>query len=231
MLVAAVGAISPRATAARTADSACRTSSAVRNDDRSIPRCFVGLMEGKGRRQYLRGEKPQQMRPAVDQVRQRPRAQRSGDEIGHASPRIGDAARTAPRIAGASYGETPVYIARDATRDQGQPIEIPRFGVRKTGDNRKDRTDRQLFPTSAAPGRNEASMSVHHMFHSRAAAPGAASPAGHRHWHNQRLPAYPPKFFANGGTQKVHSTVTVMSVWNARVAFRLRYLIGRRAKT
>jgi hypothetical protein len=39
--------------------------------------------------------------------------------------------------------------AREANRDQGQPIEIPRFQVRKTGDNRKDRADRQLFPTSA----------------------------------------------------------------------------------
>jgi hypothetical protein len=74
-------------------------------------------------------------------------------------------------------------------------------------------------------------MSVHHMFHSRAAAPGAASPAGHRHRHNQRLPAYSPKFFANGGTQKVHSTVTVMSAWNARVAFLVCYFIGKESET
>jgi hypothetical protein len=42
--------------------------------------------------------------------------------------------------------------ARDATKDQDQPIEIPRFRVWKTGDNRKDRADRQLFPTSAGSG-------------------------------------------------------------------------------
>ena len=40
--------------------------------------------------------------------------------------------------------------ARDTTMDQDQLIEIARFRIRKTGDNRKDRADRQLFPTSAA---------------------------------------------------------------------------------
>jgi hypothetical protein len=42
------GAISPRATAIRTADSACRKSSAVRNDARSIPRRAAGSMEASG---------------------------------------------------------------------------------------------------------------------------------------------------------------------------------------
>jgi hypothetical protein len=49
-------------------------------------------------------------------------------------------------------GETPVHIARDATKDQDQPIEIPRFRVRKTGDNRKALADRQLSPASAGSG-------------------------------------------------------------------------------
>jgi hypothetical protein len=39
--------------------------------------------------------------------------------------------------------------ARETTMDQDQPIEIARFRARKTGDNRKDLADRQLFPTSA----------------------------------------------------------------------------------
>jgi hypothetical protein len=42
--------------------------------------------------------------------------------------------------------------ARDK-RDQDQPIEIPRFRVRKTGDNRKDQADRQLFPASRVSGK------------------------------------------------------------------------------
>jgi hypothetical protein len=42
------GAISPRATAIRTADSACRKSSAARNDARSIPRRAAGSMEASG---------------------------------------------------------------------------------------------------------------------------------------------------------------------------------------
>src|SRR5258708_10141023 len=41
------------------------------------------------------------------------------------------------------------HRVREAERDQGQPIEIPEFRVQKTGDNRKDQADRQLFPTSA----------------------------------------------------------------------------------
>ena len=57
--------------------------------------------------------------------------------------------------------------AREAKRDQGQPIEIPRFRLEKTGDNRKDQADRQIFPTSAGLRANEASMSVHLMFPSR----------------------------------------------------------------
>jgi hypothetical protein len=43
--------------------------------------CRVGGREP--RRQYLRDERPQQMRPAVDQTRQRLRPQRPGRKIGH----------------------------------------------------------------------------------------------------------------------------------------------------
>jgi hypothetical protein len=64
------------------------------------------------RRQELRGEGPQQMRLAVEQIRQRLRARRSGGEIGQAPPGVGNAARPAARIAGASLCETPVLVAR-----------------------------------------------------------------------------------------------------------------------
>jgi hypothetical protein len=42
------------------------------------------------RRQELRGEGPQQMRLAVDQIRQRLRAQRPRDKIGHPPLGVGD---------------------------------------------------------------------------------------------------------------------------------------------
>jgi hypothetical protein len=72
-----------------------------------------GRLDGsERRRQQLRGQRPQQMRPAVDQIRQRLRAQRPCDEIGHAPLRIGDAARPAPRVAGASLGEAPARATR-----------------------------------------------------------------------------------------------------------------------
>ena len=48
MCAASAGAISPRETAARTADSTCRKSSTVRNDDRSIPRRSAGSMAASG---------------------------------------------------------------------------------------------------------------------------------------------------------------------------------------
>jgi hypothetical protein len=47
----------------------------------------------------LRGERPQQMGLAVEQIRQRLRAERPGHEIGHAPLGIADAARPALRVA------------------------------------------------------------------------------------------------------------------------------------
>jgi len=38
--------------------------------------------------------------------------------------------------------------AREARRDQDQVVEIPGFEIQETGDNRKDRADRQRFPAS-----------------------------------------------------------------------------------
>jgi hypothetical protein len=86
--------------AAKTLDSTRRKSSAVRNADRSISRdALPGSMEVSGGGNRLRGEGAQQMRLAVEQIRQRLRAQRPGDKIGHARLGIGDAARPAPRVA------------------------------------------------------------------------------------------------------------------------------------
>src|SRR6267142_2716712 len=39
--------------------------------------------------------------------------------------------------------------ARDAKRDQDQPIDTPRFWFRKTGNNRTEQADRQRFRASA----------------------------------------------------------------------------------
>jgi hypothetical protein len=60
----------------------------------------------------LRGERPQQMRLTVDQIRQRLRRQRPGSKVGHPPLGIGDAARPPPRVAGASLHETSARIAR-----------------------------------------------------------------------------------------------------------------------
>jgi hypothetical protein len=73
-------------------------------------RCRVDGSER--RRQELRGEGPQQMRLAVEQIRQRRRAQLPSREIGHAPPWIVNAARPPARIAGASLCETPARLAR-----------------------------------------------------------------------------------------------------------------------
>ena len=100
-------------------------------------------------RQELRDEGPQQMRLAVDQIRQRLRPQRLGDKIRHALPGIGDAARPAARVAGVSLGEALARVAREARRDQDQTIDIPQFRIRKTGEKRADQADQQRFPTSA----------------------------------------------------------------------------------
>ena len=70
-------------------------------------------VDGSGRRrQELRGEGPQQMRLAVEQIRQRLRAQRPSHEIRHAPLGIGDAARPATRVAGMARGEAPARVAR-----------------------------------------------------------------------------------------------------------------------
>jgi len=52
------------------------------------------------------------MRFAVEQIGQRPRAQRPGDEIGNAPLGIGNAAWPAARVARASLGEAPTRVAR-----------------------------------------------------------------------------------------------------------------------
>jgi hypothetical protein len=80
-------------------------------------------VDGSERRsQQPRGERPQQVRLAVEQIRQRRRAQRPGDKIGHAPPGVGDAARPAARVAGASRGEAPARVAR--AREKGIRIKL-----------------------------------------------------------------------------------------------------------
>src|SRR5947209_6511518 len=52
------------------------------------------------------------MRLVIDEIRQRLRAQRPGEEIGHPAAGIADAARPAARIARAPLRKAPARIAR-----------------------------------------------------------------------------------------------------------------------
>src|SRR5437899_6272146 len=61
---------------------------------------------------------------------------------------VTNAARPAVRVAGASRGEPPAPVAREARRDQDQAIDIHRFRIWKTADDRTGEADRQLFPAS-----------------------------------------------------------------------------------
>ena len=175
MRAASAGAISPRATAARTVDSTCRKSSTVRNDVRSIPRCSRRVDGGERRRQDLRGEGPQQMRLAVEQIRQCLRAQRPGHEIRHAPPGIGNAARPAARVAGASLGEAPARVARATQR--GIRSKLLRFLNSWPGEQvitgRIGGDFRHGGPMESASERGNPNMCVLDMFWSRRlSAPG-----------------------------------------------------------
>src|SRR5215469_2272178 len=77
--------------------------------DPDIPR---GVQWRKRRRQELHGKRPQEMRLAVDEIRQRLWAQRPGNKIGYTPLRVSDAARPAARITRASFGEAPARVAR-----------------------------------------------------------------------------------------------------------------------
>jgi hypothetical protein len=148
MLVASAGELSPLAAAARTADSACRTSSTVRNRQVASPgwwnpsaAAIVARREAATDAACGRSGRPA---PARSAVGRRDWARVASDWGCRADGPAG--CRSFP------WRSARVYRARDATRDQDQPIEIPRSRVRKTGDNRKDLADRQLFPTSAGSG-------------------------------------------------------------------------------
>src|SRR6201987_4347780 len=102
------------------------------------------------------------MRLAVDQTRQPPPPSAAGPQDRARAAWIGDAAWPAARVAGPRRNAR-ARRTRDTMRDQDQYIEIPKFrvrktgdnrkGVRKTGDNRKDWGDPQIFPTiGEAPG-------------------------------------------------------------------------------
>jgi hypothetical protein len=80
---------------------------------RQVDRETLRRIDGaQRRRQELRGERAQQIRLAVEEVRQRLRAQRAGEEIRGAPLGIGNAGRPAARVAGASSGEPPARVAR-----------------------------------------------------------------------------------------------------------------------
>src|SRR5262249_23906296 len=66
-----------------------------------------GVQWGKRRRQELHGMRPQEMRLAVDEIRQRLWAQRPGNKIGYTPLRVSDAARPAARITRASLAKRP----------------------------------------------------------------------------------------------------------------------------
>jgi hypothetical protein len=110
------------------------------------------------------------MRPAVDQIRQRLRAQRPGRKIGHSPPGVGNAARPTTWVAGASLGKAPVRIARAIQKE----IRINRLRFLDSGSGKQELTGRIEriginFRHRRGSGTNEASMWVHYMFPSRAA--------------------------------------------------------------
>jgi hypothetical protein len=73
------------------------------------------------------------MRLAVDQIRQRLHTQPPDRKIGQAPVGIWNAARAAPRIAGASLGKAPARVTPvKQKRDQGQIVDVLRFGSQKT---------------------------------------------------------------------------------------------------
>src|SRR5260370_9025051 len=90
------------------------------------------------------------------------------------------------------------HRVREAKRDQGQPIEIPEFRVQKTGDNRSGSRKQEItgrirrignyFRHQRGSGTNEASMWVHGMFLSRAAAWARVKRA--RHPQTERPPVW-----------------------------------------
>jgi hypothetical protein len=84
-----------------------------RRQRRQVDPATLGRVDGsERRRQELRGDGPQQMRLAVDQIRQRLSAQWPRRKIGQAPPGIGDATRRATRVAGASLGKPSARMAR-----------------------------------------------------------------------------------------------------------------------
>jgi len=116
----------------------------------------------------LRGERPQQMRLAVDQIRQRLRAQRPSRKVGHPPLGIGNAARPPPRIAGASLHETPSRVAR--TRQQGIRTKLLIFPDSRSG--KQAITGRQWrigndFRHPQGSSAKEANLYVHYVFTSR----------------------------------------------------------------
>jgi hypothetical protein len=142
---------------------------------------------GERRRQYLGGEGPQQMRLAVDQIRERPRAQRPGRKIRHAPLGIGNAARPAARIAGASLGETPLRIARAMQKG----IRVNRLKFLDSASGKQEIAGRigqigNYFRHRRGSETNEASMWVHRMFPSRAAAWAHAPRARHPQTQDRR---------------------------------------------
>jgi hypothetical protein len=154
MRAPSAGAISPRAVTARTVDIACRMSANVRNDDTSMPRRAAGVNGSAPRRQELRGGRPQQMGLAVEQIRQPPRAQQPRDKAEHPPLGIGNAARPPLRVS----PSFPSRSARwhEAKMDQDQVLGIPRTLIRKTGDSRMAKANRQRLPALVGLRGNEA---------------------------------------------------------------------------
>ena len=143
MRAPSAGATSPRATAARTAASASRASSAVRNGTRSIPRRSAGSWPEAAAILAPRAA-------ATDEACDRADPTTPPRSVAGRTRRFGLGCRV---DGGADCPSFPSRTARarrvrEARRDQDQVIEIPRFEIQETGDNRKDRADRQRFPAS-----------------------------------------------------------------------------------
>src|SRR5215469_3471937 len=68
-----------------------------------------------------------------------------------------------------------IPIAREAKRDQGQPIETKRFSNRKTGKTGREGGSARFSGISGAPRGDEAEMWVHDVFASRAVGLGESA--------------------------------------------------------
>jgi hypothetical protein len=101
-------------------------------------RCWV---ERGRRRQQLLGERPQQLRLAVEQFRTVPSRSAAGPQ--DQARGVADLEYRAGGRAGCRSFPSRSARAREAEKDQDQVVEIPGLEARETGDNRRSKVDQE----------------------------------------------------------------------------------------